>query len=229
MLIIGNQKNYMTTSEVNKFLKTIEKMDNVVICPSNIYIPYYLKRGFSVGLQNICCSNKTITGEISSKQAKSMGIEYAIIGHSERRENCPENDLGDRVNDALNYKINVVYCIGESLYEKDKNLTFEVLKEQIGELVKVGSLENVIIAYEPVWAIGTGIIPTNDEINTNVEYIKKIIKELYNQEVKVLYGGSVNQDNIETLKSISLIDGFLIGKASTNVEEFTKIWEVVRK
>lgn len=226
MLIVGNQKNYMLTSDVSKYLIGIRDCRDVVICPSNIYIPYYLKKGFSVGIQNIECTDKVITGEVTSKQARSMGVEYVIIGHSERREKHDDN-FADKIIDALNYKLKVIFCIGETIDEYNNKTTKQKLKEQISELIKVNTLENVAIAYEPVWAIGTGVTPTNDEIRETVIYIKKLVKELYGTDIQVLYGGSVNKDNIETLKRISNVDGFLIGKASTNSAEFKQIIEVV--
>ena len=226
MLIVGNQKNYMTTSDVEKYLRGINDIQDVIICPSNIYIPYYLKRRFAVGIQNIVTTNKTITGEITTKQAKSMGIQYAIIGHSERRINYPEN-ISEKIIDALNYKLKVILCIGETIEEYNKKTTKEKLKEQISELINVNLLDNVIIAYEPIWAIGTGLTPTNTEIEETIYYIKKLVRELYGKDIKVLYGGSVNKDNIAVLKKVPNVDGFLIGKASTDIYEFKKIIEVV--
>ncbi len=226
MLIVGNQKNYMTTKDVKEYLSEMMGLHNVVICPSNIFIPYYLKRGIHVGIQNIISTDQVVTGEITAKQARSMGIEFTIIGHSERRENYNE-DIASAVNDAINNKLNVILCIGENIDDYNDKATNKKLKKQISELINIVSLENVIIAYEPVWAIGTGKTPTNEEIEKNVEYIKRLVKELYGIDVKVLYGGSVNKNNIETLKEIPNVDGFLIGKASTNITEFKKIIEVV--
>lgn len=226
MLIVGNQKNYMTTKDVKEYLSEMNGMYNVVICPSNIYMPYYLKRGIHVGIQNIVSNDQTITGEITARQARSMGIEYAIIGHSERRENYAE-DITNAVNDAIKYNLNVILCIGENLEDYNNNETNKKLKRQISELINISSLENIIIAYEPVWAIGTGKTPSNEEIEANVSYIKRLVKELYGIQVRVLYGGSVSKENIETLRTIPNIDGFLIGKASTKIYEFKKIIEVV--
>ena len=138
MLIVGNQKNYMTIGDVNKFLKSYEYLKNVVICPSNIYIPYYLKRSFSVGVQNI--EQRVVTGEISAKQAHSMGVEWTIIGHSERREKFDERNLGNKVNEALKNKLKVIFCVGETFREREKDLTKDVLKDQLSELFNVSFL-----------------------------------------------------------------------------------------
>ncbi len=226
MLIVGNQKNYMTTKDVRDYLKEMTGLYNVVICPSSIYVPYYLKKGIHVGVQNVVSSDETITGEVTAKQAKSMGIEFTIIGHSERRERYNE-DITSAVNDAINNNLNVILCIGEDIDDYNSKATNAKLKKQIGELVNIVSLDNVIIAYEPVWAIGTGKTPTNEEIENNIDYIKSLVKQLYGKEVRVLYGGSVNRENVKTLKDIPNVDGFLVGKASTNIYEFKRIIEVV--
>ena len=223
-IVVGNQKNYMTLNDVKNFLDNANLSDNCVICPSNIYMPYFLEKDYNVGLQNINI-NETITGEISIEQANSLGIKYAIIGHSERRNNLFEtnNMINEKVK-SIN-KINIILCIGESL--KDKNKREKVLEKQILECLDDANIDNVIIAYEPVWAIGTGIPLTNEEIDKTSKFIKKIIKETYNKDIKVLYGGSVNSRNIKLLNTIDSIDGFLIGKASTNPIEFNDIIKVV--
>lgn len=226
-LIIGNFKNYMTSNDVAIYLKEIEKIkgNNIVLCPSNIYIPYFLKKDFKVGIQNIASNEGTYTGEISSKQAKSLGINYAIIGHSERRINFNETNeiVNSKIKEALKEKLNVILCIGETIDEKDNAI--EVLEKQIIECLKDIELNNIVIAYEPVWAIGTGITPTLDDINRITNDIKNIVQKNYNIDIKVLYGGSVNSSNIKDI--IELTDGVLIGKASTNIVEFLKIIEVV--
>ena len=222
-IIIGNQKNYMTLKDVKNFLENVKLNDNTIICPSNIYLPYYLKNNYKIGLQNIS-TNKTITGEININQAISMKVKYVIIGHSERRINLLET------NEIINNKlkelddIGVILCIGE--LKKEKNIE-KVLEKQITECLKDTKIDNIIIAYEPVWAIGTNNIPSKEEINKTVLFIKKIVKEKYNKDIKVLYGGSVNSSNIESLNSIDSLDGFLVGRASTNPIEFNKIIEVV--
>lgn len=225
MLIVGNQKNYMTINEVNDFLKNSNDLNNCVICPSNIFLPYYLKRNFIVGIQNIEVSDKTVTGDITSKQAKSIGVKCTILGHSERRENYEEN-LSNKIIDALNNDLKVILCVGETENEKNNYKTNEVIKNELNDLISINDLSNVIIAYEPRWAIGTGLVPTNEDIENIISYIKNVIKDSHNYDIKVLYGGSVNKDNVFLLKTINNLDGFLIGKASTNIEEFKQIIEV---
>lgn len=227
-LIVGNFKNYMTSTDVANYLKQIDLIngENIILCPSNIYIPYFLKKNFKVGIQNVC-NNGTYTGEISAKQAKSIGIFSAIVGHSERRINFNETNqiINSKIKECLKEKINVILCIGETIEEKNNNETIDVLKKQIKECLDDIEIKNVVIAYEPIWAIGTGIIPTVDEIQFITNEIKKIVGENHNTDVKVLYGGSVNSNNISDI--IKVVDGVLIGKASTDVVEFLKIIEVV--
>lgn len=229
-IIIGNLKNYMVSSEIVDYLKKINKIEdkNVIICPSNIYIPYFLKKGYLVGLQNINELDKTCTGEITPKQAKSLGINYTIVGHSERRINLKESDLdiNKKIIEAQKYNMKIILCIGETLEQKNMLKTSQVLKKQLLNCLKDTNLKNIIIAYEPVWAIGTNKIPSIKDISSTNSYIKEIVKQNFNSDIKVLYGGSVNSNNIKEI--INVVDGVLIGKASTDAEDFLKIIEVVR-
>lgn len=219
-LIVGNLKNYMDAYDTSMYLKQIDKIENVVLCPSNIFIPYFLNKKFEVGIQNIYLNDKICTGEINAKQAKSLGVSYVIVGHSERRTNFIETNIvvNYKIKEALKNNLKVILCIGETLEEKQNNKTFEVLEKQLNECLKDIS-EEVIIAYEPIWAIGTNVVPSIVEIQTNINKIKEI------KNSKVLYGGSVNSGNISEI--IKVTDGVLIGKASTDVVEFLKIIEVV--
>lgn len=235
-LIIGNQKMYMSANDIGEFLKnTTGKINssNVVICPSALYIPYFLKHRYSVGIQNVCfASEGQYTGEISAKQASDMGIKYGIVGHSERRHYFNEDNeiINQKINNLLEQKIKVILCIGETSEEKNLLKTNKVLKSEIVsslKKMKAEDFENIIIAYEPIWAIGTNRIPTMTEIKNNVQYIKDVINHIFKCDVKVIYGGSVNSANIEKLNKIDNLDGFLVGGASTKYEEFLKIIEVV--
>lgn len=231
-IVVGNFKSYMTLGEVKNYIRIINKKidsKNVILCPSNLYVSYFLDNNISIGLQNIT-NLPNCTGEITVEQAKSCGIHYFIVGHSERRINFDEDDIiiNKKVINLLNNDLNVILCIGETEEEKNRLKTNSVLKRQIINCLRgVKNTQNLVLAYEPVWAIGTNILPSNQEINSIVSYIKKLVKDLYNLDIKVLYGGSVNKDNIKSLNSIHNIDGFLVGKASTNANEFLEILEVV--
>ena len=235
-LIVGNQKMYMSPNEVGEYLKSIIgkiTTSNVIICPSSIYIPYFLKHKFSVGVQNVCSDNEGArTGEISAKQVSDFGIKYSLVGHSERRINFFEdNDLiNKKIKNLLEHNIKPILCIGETNEEKNLLKTNKVLKSEIVTCLKninAEDFDKIIIAYEPIWEIGTNRIPTMEEIKNNVKYIKETIRKIYKTEVKVLYGGSINTNNIEKLNKIDCLDGFLIGGSSTKPKDFLNIIEVV--
>lgn len=238
-LVVGNMKMNLLASDVSLYLKEFhfdEQQDQVVICPSTIYIPYFLKQPYKVGIQNLFFRDKgAYTGEISVSQAASLGIDYAIIGHSERRIYFRESDqdINKKIISALKYGFHIILCIGETAEEKGLLKTARVLKRQLlNDLRNVEKefFSQIIIAYEPVWAIGNDVTPTMVEIEETVQYIKGIILQYFGYEdIKVLYGGSVNSKNIEELNQIPNVSGFLVGGASINAEEFLKIIEVAVK
>lgn len=228
-LIVGNIKMNMKFGEIPNYInhfKTI-KNKNVVICPSFIYIPYFLNYDFTVGSQNVCAyEDGGYTGEVSAKQLASIGVKYTIVGHSERRLKLNESNLeiNKKVKNALDSKLKVILCIGETL-EESKLLRKEiVLKRQIRDaLFDIEDLSNVVIAYEPVWSIGTNKIPKKEDLIYTIEYIKQLVKDLYKTNIKVIYGGSINEKSIESIKDIEELDGYLIGSASINPIEFIEI------
>lgn len=238
-LVVGNMKMNLLASDVSLYLKEFhfdEQQDQVVICPSTIFIPYFLKQPYKVGIQNLFFRDKgAYTGEISVSQAASLGIDYAIIGHSERRIYFRESDqdINKKIISALKYGFHIILCIGETAEEKGLLKTARVLKRQLlNDLRNVEKefFSQIIIAYEPVWAIGNDVTPTMVEIEETVQYIKGIILQYFGYEdIKVLYGGSVNSKNIEELNQIPNVSGFLVGGASINAEEFLKIIEVAVK
>lgn len=231
-LIVGNLKMYIEGSNLKEYTNKIKKVENenVVVCPTSIHIPFFIKNKYKVGIQNISTEEiGAFTGEVSASQAKKLGVDYVIIGHSERRQKLNETDLdiNKKIKNALASKIKVILCIGETLEEHQLLKTESVLKREIQkDLNQID--ENVIIAYEPIWAIGTGVIPTNKEIERTVEYIKLLVHEKTKKTPKVLYGGSVNEKNINELEKIPNIDGYLIGGASSKIDEFLKIIEIVK-
>ena len=228
-LVVANFKMSMDTSDVNNYLKDIATLDNknVVICPTSIYLPYFLKKKFEVGLQNVYKEDLgAYTGEISPKQAYSIGVRYVILGHSERRQYFKETNefVNEKIKACLKDNLKVILCIGETKEERDLLKTKRILKKQIVSCLKdLKSIQNVVIAYEPIWSIGTNITPTNAEIEDAITFIKDVVWELFEAKIKVLYGGSVNENNIKSLNSINNVDGFLVGGASTNYSKFKKI------
>lgn len=232
--IIGNQKNYLLNEDAKEFAKEYSKIkskNKVIICPSFSYLPYF-KKGI-VGVQNVSsASDGPYTGELTSKQLSSQGIKYCIVGHSERRKKLKEkdSDINNKINELLKENIIPILCIGEDFNEKENKLTKTVLKKEIyGSLKKLStdSVDKIIIAYEPIWAISDGThpsaIPTNKEIEEIITFIKELIKKKFKINAKVLYGGSVNPNNVDELNKISVVDGYLIGGACKKISDFSSI------
>lgn len=222
-IIIANQKMNMDINDVNDYINKMKMYkDNFIVCPSSIYIPYFINSGFNVGIQNVYKNDfGAYTGEVSAYQAKKLGVKYALIGHSERRILFKEDNnlLKEKIKSCLKNDVKVIFCVGETLEEKEENKTIEVIKKQL-EIIE--DCENIIISYEPVWSISSSNIPSLKEIKEVVNFIKKC----YN--VKVIYGGSVNDKTIETLAKIKELDGYIIGSSSLDVGAMMKILEVAK-
>ena len=218
--LICNFKNKLLKDDIlkyNKSLVDIETKVKLVLCPPSIYLDMFDKSGYELGVQDISSfMDKTITGEIEATQVKSMGAKYVIVGHSERRIYKHEINIDfiNKINNAVENGLNVIYCIGETLNEKENGRTYEVLEKQISEVLNNVEIKNIMIAYEPVWAIGTGKVPEADEIKENIKFINDIIMEKYEEKLDILYGGSVNDTNIGELCTIKGLNGFLVGGAS---------------
>ena len=229
--IIGNMKMYMNIDEVKDYLVKIDGMitNNVILCPSSIYIPYFLNKNYNIAIQNVYYEdNGAYTGEVSVNQVKDMGINYVIVGHSERRKYFHETDydINKKIIKSLDNNLNVILCIGENIKEDGFDFLINQLDICLKNVLKKYQ-DNIIIAYEPVFAIGTGITPSLEDINNTVLNIKKYIFNNFNMNLKVVYGGSVNDKNIRNLVNIDNIDGFMIGGACTNIDKFLEIIRVV--
>ena len=231
-LVVGNQKTYINRQDVFDFIEKTKdaKCQNAVICASFPYLDIYLdKSKYIVGAQNVSVKgNGASTGEISAEQLNSIGVSYTIVGHSERRSDNNETSpmFVEKINNLLKYDIRPIFCVGESLEQREKNITKDIVGKQIMEVfdnIDIEKIEKIIIAYEPVWAIGTGKVPTSDEIVEMMNYIKDLVQDKYNKRVLVLYGGSVNKNNIDELNKIEAVDGYLIGGASVKADEFLYI------
>ena len=234
MYFIANWKMFGTLNSLNslhkvvKFFKIFKKNKalKIIYCPPNTLIRPMSKKlknsHLIVGAQN-CHQNETfgaLTGQVNSYMLKNVGAKYVIIGHSENRRAGETNKLINlKIKSALKSRLKVILCIGETLQEKRKKVTKQILKKQIRlGLNKIKNRSDILIAYEPVWSIGTGLIPKSNELYETINFIKKNYKKY-----KVLYGGSVNPKNINQLKLINNIDGYLIGGASQNSNKFIDI------
>ena len=232
-IVIGNQKMYMNKEDVIAFIEMLKttNMDNkeVIVCPTYPFLEYYYNV-VPVGAQNVAINdNGAFTGEVSALQLKSLNIPYCIVGHSERREYNHESDeeINKKVLKLLDNGITPILCLGEKLEERQNKLTETVIKNELtGDLKDLSPelVEKIIIAYEPIWAIGTGLTPTLEEIDESMKYIKSYVTSTYNvNKVTVLYGGSVSDKNVDELNTVDSIDGYLIGGASAKPAAFKYI------
>ena len=229
-LVIGNFKMNLNQEEITDYIEFFKgkKLDNVIFSPPSIYLKQFVDSGFTTCSQDVSFAEKgAYTGDISASMLKSIGVTHSIIGHSERRKYYSDSSLvNEKLKRLLEQGIIPVICIGESKEERDSNKTNDVLKEEIDEVFKdidSSALNTVIIAYEPIWSIGTGVIPTNEEIEETISYIKDYINENYHNKLLVLYGGSVNNNCIDNLESIPVIDGYLVGGCSIKKDDFDKL------
>jgi len=225
--MFGDLGTLNTLNKVITFVNKIKKNKfELIYCPPSTLI-YPLvkmlnKTSIEVGAQN-CHESESYgahTGQLNSMMLKDVGAKYVILGHSENRQSG-ENDrlINLKIRSAIKSGLKVIFCIGETLSEKRKKITKKILAQQISKgLDNVKNRKGILIAYEPVWAIGSGLIPGQSELIETIDYIKGKVKG-----VKVLYGGSVNPKNINNLKNINSIDGFLIGGASQVSNNFIDI------
>jgi len=220
------------------FFKNFSNLNHqsIGIAPASIYIDHIRKVigncGIEIGVQNICDEESGArTGEISATMIKDLGCKFSLIGHSERRIFSNESNkiISKKLNQANNNSVMPILCIGESAEDNERNDTYDVLKLQIDEALKgLSELSSLIIAYEPVWAIGSGKIPNPEEINSIHKMIKDVVQSRFPKiDLKsVLYGGSVSSENASSLFIQEHIDGALVGGASLDGKEFALIANV---
>ena len=241
-IIAGNWKMNKTQAEarelINELLPLVKDAEaEVAICVpfTNLELAVELTKGtnIKVGAQNVhFAKSGAYTGEISADMLKELGVEYVIIGHSERRQYFGETDetVNLRSKAAIANGLKPIICVGELKEERVSGKTEEVVKTQtIGALKDFDEemMKSVVIAYEPVWAIGTGLTATNEQANETIGYIRKVVAEILGQkvadEVRIQYGGSMNPTNAKELMAMPEIDGGLIGGASLKAENFSKV------
>lgn len=241
-IIAGNWKMHNTIEEAVRLVEELKPMVKdakceVVVCPTFVCLHAVKKAlegtNIKVGAQNMHFEEKgAFTGEVSPGMLENMGIDYVIIGHSERRQYFNESDetINKKIKAAFEHKLTPILCVGETLDERESDITEEVIAKQVkldlanisGELVK-----NIVIAYEPIWAIGTGKTATSEEANETIAFIRGIIENIYGKnvadKVRIQYGGSVKPATINEQMSMSDIDGALVGGASLKAEDFAAI------
>lgn len=218
MIIALNNKSNLNRDEFISYqeeLKKIKSNSQLILCSTYLNINLFNANNIDLGSQNVSrTANGAYTGEVSASDLKNSNVKYSIIGHSERREYQKESfdDIHEKILRLFENNIIPILCIGESKEEREQNIYKEKLEKELLSAVEDLSNEDkdkIIIAYEPIWSIGTGIIPTNAEIKEVFDFIKNLFPNN-----KVLYGGSANDENIDTLKEIVEIDGYLLGGLS---------------
>lgn len=241
-IIAGNWKMNMTPDEAKELVSALiplvaDAKCDVVVCPP--YVDLCVVRGLiagtniRLGVQNIHWAEKgAFTGEISAKMLKAHGVEFAIVGHSERRQYFGETDetVNARAKAALEAGITPIICVGESLEQRENGVTDAVVTVQTVAALKGMTNEQVaslVIAYEPIWAIGTGKTATKEDANATIAVIRNAVKDVFGKEtadaVRIQYGGSMNPKNASELMAMPEIDGGLIGGASLKAEDFSKV------
>ena len=241
-VIAGNWKMNMLPNEAMEYIQVFTELvkdseNEVVLCVPYTDLFYCLMNAqgtnIKIGAQNMhWAENGAYTGEVSAKMLKSIGVEYVIIGHSERRQYFAETDetVNKKVKAAFANELKPIVCVGETLEQKEAGITEKIITEQT-KLALEGltneQVKNTIIAYEPIWAIGTGKTATSEDANNSIKSIRNKISEIYGndvaQDVIIQYGGSVKSSNAKELFETSDIDGGLVGGASLKAEEFSKI------
>ena len=234
--MFGVPKSISILNKINKFVKSDKKFNTrykAIITPPHTLVESYVKlfsnQKISIGAQN--CYHKdnfgANTGSVSPFMIKSVGAQYMIVGHSDNRfEGDTDVMLKSKVENSLKNKLKVIYCIGENKIDKRKNRTFKVLKKQIESVLeRKFNYKDIIIAYEPIWSIGTGKIPEANDLLKTTLFIKKVLKNIFKKPSSpaVLYGGSVDVNNIAQFRNLNEIDGFLIGGASKSDKKFIDI------
>ena len=246
-LVVANWKMNKTCDETSGFITKLKEKEGsfsgveVVVCPSFAALEksksLLAASIIKIGAQNIYKKDKgAYTGEISASMIASF-CSYVILGHSERRKYFHETyaDINQKAILASNYGIRPIICVGENLEERDKNLTEYVVKKQLEAALSSLSKEiakDIVVAYEPIWAIGTGVADQPEETNLVCDKIRNLLIELFDSEtaekVRILYGGSITVENISPFIKMPEIDGTLIGGTSLNLEAFIEVIKLVK-
>ncbi|EYE89076.1 triosephosphate isomerase [Fervidicella metallireducens AeB] len=241
-IIAGNWKMHNTPKESVKLImelkdKVKDANCEVVVCPTFTSLAQVLtlveNTNIKVGAQNMHYEESgAYTGEISPVMLKELGVKYVILGHSERRQYFHEGDdlINKKIKSALTHELIPILCVGETLEERESGVTFEKIKTQLEEDlhgIEAGKIADIVIAYEPIWAIGTGKTATASDANEVIKYIREQIKKIAGEEIgdkiRILYGGSVKASTIKEQMAQSDIDGALVGGASLKADEFSAI------
>lgn len=238
--LVCNLKANKLQKESIEYEKQINKIEfssliELIICPSTPYLYIFQSNKYKLGSQDVSRYDLGAhTGENTAAQLESLNVKYALIGHSERRSIFKEEDetIIAKIKKAYHNHIYPIYFIGETFEQRNKNQEMETIYNQLITIIDEVpdyKREKMIIVYEPVWAIGTGQMPSIEEITKRTEFIKQLLKDKYNLNLPILYGGSINETNIDTLLSINLLDGFVLGESSQEITELINIYKKIQK
>lgn len=230
MLIVLNNKCNFEKEKFKIYLKELNRLNSIneiILCPSYIYLNNIKLKRIFLGSQDVSKnSNGPYTGEVSAKQLRSLNINYSIVGHSERRCNNKETnkDINLKIKELLKYNIVPILCVGETREERLNEVANKRIRNDLSECLEgIENKEKVIIAYEPVWSIGTGNVLNSEDI----ENIILNIKDMFPNN-RIIYGGSVDENNIKSLNEINLIDGYLLGKISLYPKRLKKLLDILK-
>lgn len=217
--------------EIRKIPKSKTKL---IICPSTPFLFYFHHNNYILGSQDVSkYESGSYTGEVTAPQLASLNVKYSLIGHCERKAYFKENEeiIVAKIKQCLNAGITPIYIVGETKEQHAYNKTMSILEKQIARILNEFTredLRNFIIVYEPVWTVDKNEILNTHEIEKSINFIKKLIYEYYELNIDVLYGGSINLDNVTELIKIKNLDGILIGKSSLNPENVYNIYNMIK-
>lgn len=233
--LVCNLKANKTRTELIEYEKELSRLNispniELIICPSTPFLYLFQRDFYKLGSQDISkYENGPHTGENTGEQLSSLNVRYALVGHSDRRKLFKEEEqtIINKIKKSYHSHIKPIYFIGESLEQRKYNLTSNVLEKQLTHIIDEVpdyKREKMIIVYEPVWSIGSGKTPTLEEIKNSVMIIKNIILNKYSLNLPVLYGGSVNENNIGDLLKVKEIDGYVLGESSKDIDNLINIY-----
>lgn len=236
-LIIANWKTYLSIEDAIYLSQNISEDTNVIIAPAIAHLAYLTKKfpKLNFAAQDISAITSdygAYTGETPSILLKDLGVKHAIIGHSERRSNMLDNlsTITTKLQYCLKNEITPIVCIGETIEDRKKKIHLDVVSNQllgIFDNLEIKNNNSIIIAYEPFWSVGTGVLPSSLEIEEVINLVRKTVNFVDNR-LFLVYGGGVSTENIYNLMNLEGLDGFLVGKASTNAQQFNSILNKMR-
>lgn len=230
-LVVLNHKMSLLYDDLYSYIERINNIDtdnDIIICPSNIYLEAFVNNcDWSVGSQNMHYSTDELhTGEVSSNQLKSLGVDYTIVGHYERVNEFRENAsvVNQKLIAALDSNIFPILCFGEDMDDDYKEVLPRILDSYLKD---INNIEFIIFAYEPIYAIGTGVLPSTKKIEEVGVFISNYLESKYGKKPVLLYGGSVDSGNIKSITLIECLNGVMVGSVSSDIKEVDRIFNCI--